>query len=122
MKEPIPIERDRRACAIKMLEGPLDNFRVAVTTSMGIGRVRFALNGIVVDARLRKQNTTPETLPRLADQRTPVVSGVFEMHDGTHTLDWLLPQGAQQPIAPEPTQVRAEKTWRSRPRALRLAV
>jgi len=121
MKELIPIKRDRRARTIKVLEGPLDNFRVAITTSMDIGRVRFALDGIVVDARLREQNTSPETLQALADQRTPVVAGVFEMHDGTHALDWLLPQGAQQPVAPEPTQVRVEKTWRSLPRALRLA-
>ncbi|MBV6749583.1 hypothetical protein KV580_04700 [Pseudomonas chlororaphis] len=121
MREVIPIKQDRRARAIKVLEGPLDNFRVAVTTSMDIGRVRFALDGIVVDARLREQHTSPETLQTLADQHTPVVAGVFEMRDGTHALDWLLPQGAEQPIAPEPTQVRVEKAWRSLPRALWLA-
>ncbi|WP_248803784.1 hypothetical protein [Pseudomonas sp. MWU13-2100] len=121
MREVIPIKQDRRARAIKVLEGPLDNFRVAVTTAMDIGRVRFVLDGIVVDARLREQHISPATLQALADQRTPVVAGVFEMHDGTHALDWLLPQGAQQPIAPEPTQVRVEKAWRSLPRALWLA-
>ena len=123
MKEDIPLERDHRARAIKVLEGPLDNFRVAVTTSADIGRIRFGLDGILVNARLREQNTTAttEALQALADQRTPVVAGVFEMRDGTHTLDWLLPQGAQQPIAPNPMQVRIEKGWRSLPRALRLA-
>ncbi|MGJ7525052.1 hypothetical protein [Variovorax sp. GB1P17] len=121
MREVVPIEQDHRARAIKVLEGPLDNFRVAVTTSMDIGRVRFGLEGIVVDARLREQNTTPEILQALAEQHTPVVAGVFEMRDGTHTLDWLLPQGAQQPIAPDPPQVRTEKEWRSLPRALRWA-
>lgn len=121
MKELIPIARDRRARAIKVLEGPLDHFRVAVTTSMEIGRVRFALEGILIDARLREQNTTPETLQALVNQRTPVVAGVFEMHDGTHTLDWMLPQGVQQPIAPEPTSVKTQKIRQSLPRALRLA-
>ncbi|QJI29038.1 hypothetical protein HKK55_10060 [Pseudomonas sp. ADAK18] len=121
MKELIPIARDRRARAIKVLEGPLDHFRVAVTTSMETGRVRFALGGILIDARLREQNATPEILQALADQRTPVVAGVFEMHDGTHTLDWLQPLGVQQPIAPEPTSVKTKKIRQSLPHALRLA-
>ncbi|MFC6299504.1 hypothetical protein GNF76_22550 [Pseudomonas sp. CCM 7893] len=122
MKELIPLARDRRARAIKVLEGPLEHLRVAVTTSMEIGRVRFTLDGILIDARLREQHTTPQILQALADQRTPVLVGVFEMHDGTHTLDWLLPQGAQQPIAPEPTSVKTKKIRQSLPRALRLGV
>jgi hypothetical protein len=123
MKEVIPIEQDRHVCAIKVLDGPIEHYRVAATTTTAAtrARVRFRLDGIAVDARLCEQNTTAEKLQALADQGALVVAGVFQQRDGTHKLDWLAPPGAPL-IASDSMQVRIKKEWRSLPRSLWIAL
>ncbi|MEO6919508.1 MAG: hypothetical protein ABI171_10935 [Collimonas sp.] len=111
MREVIPIKQDSEASAIKVLDGPIEQYRVGASPSV-FERVRFRLDGIVVEAHPAEQNTTSERLKALADTGAPVVAGVFQLCDGSHMLDWLVPPNAQT-IAALPMTVRAEKTWKS---------
>ncbi|AIY40246.1 hypothetical protein LT85_1088 [Collimonas arenae] len=119
MKEVIPINQDREASAIKVLDGPIEQYRLGASASV-FERVRFRLDGIVVEAHPAEQNTTSERLKALAGTGAPVVAGVFQLHDGRHMLDWLIPPNAHT-IAALPIAVRAAKTWKSFWRALQVA-
>jgi len=118
MKETIPLECDRYALAIKVLEGTIEHYRVAVTRPPDRGRVRFVLNGTRIDGELRWLHANSQSLREIAGDRASVMAGVYEKIDGTHELDWLIYQG-HAIVARDSRQALTQQTWREMPTTLK---
>jgi hypothetical protein len=114
MKETIPLKRDRRALAIKVLEGTIEHYRVAVTIPADQGRVRFLLDGTTIDGELRFRHATAQSLQDMADDRVQVIAGVYQRPDGSHELDWLICPG-RPAVAPDSRQALIRRTWQEMP-------
>ncbi|MFM0184081.1 hypothetical protein PQR52_36820 [Paraburkholderia aspalathi] len=118
MAETIPLKRDGRALAIKVLEGTVENYRVAVTIPASQGRVRFLLEGTRVDGELRWLHADSQSLRAMADERVRVTVGTYQKADGTHELDWLICPGYPE-VARESREALIRQTWREMPTTLK---
>jgi hypothetical protein len=118
MKETIPLERDGYALAIKVLEGTIEHYRVAVTRPPDRGRVRFLLNGTRIDGELRWLHANSQSLRGMAEDRASVTAGVYQKLDGTHELDWLICSG-HAAVARDSRQALIQQAWREMPTTLK---
>jgi hypothetical protein len=114
MTETIPLKRDSHALAIKVLEGTIEHYRVAVTIPADQGRVRFLLDGTTIDGELRFRHATAQSLQDMADDRVQVIAGVYQRPDGSHELDWLICPG-RPAVAPDSRQALIRRTWQEMP-------
>ncbi|WP_175053813.1 hypothetical protein [Paraburkholderia sediminicola] len=118
MAETIPLQRDGRALAIKVLEGTIEYYRVAVTIPANQGRVRFLLDGTRIDGELRWLQADSQALRTMADERLRVTAGIYQKADGTHELDWLICKGFPT-VARESREALIRQTWREIPTTLK---
>jgi hypothetical protein len=118
MTETIPLKRDSHALAIKVLEGTIEHYRVAVTIPADQGRVRFLLAGTTIDGELLYRHATAQSLQNMADDRVQVIAGVYQRPDGRHELDWLLCPG-RPPVAPDSRQALIRRTWQEMPTTIK---
>ncbi|MDR6496770.1 hypothetical protein J2797_006697 [Paraburkholderia terricola] len=118
MAETIPLERDGRALAIKVLEGAIEHYRVAVTIPATQGRVRFLVDGTRIDGELRWLHADSQSLQAMADERIRVSAGTYQKADGTHELDWLICPGYPT-VARQARETLIRQTWREMPTTLK---
>ena len=118
MAETIPLERDGRALAIKVLEGAIEHYRVAVTIPATQGRVRFLVDGTRIDGELRWLHSDSQSLQAMADERIRVSAGTYQKADGTHELDWLICPGYPT-VARQARETLIRQTWREMPTTLK---
>jgi hypothetical protein len=118
MKETIPLKRDGHRLAIKVLEGTIEHYRVAVTRPADLGRVRFLLDGTKIDGELRWLNSDAQSLQAMADDRVRVTAGVYQKADGTHELNWLTCPD-RPTVAADSRQALIQQTWREMPATLK---
>ncbi|QBQ99955.1 hypothetical protein [Paraburkholderia pallida] len=122
MNETIRIEQDSRAICVKVLEGPLEKYRRAVSVTMT--PIRFRLDGVKVDGHLeaygdfQSRQSIADDFQSIADTGGRVIAGVFQLKDGTHELGWLL-SDSRPVISIASRQAMIQRSIASTPATLR---